>query len=87
MARAYFAQSRAFVRKYGRPLSIESFTLRFDYTAQSSRPEITKDSTMVRKLILALALGGIALTATACNTVKGVGRDIESVGNAADRAM
>jgi entericidin B len=42
---------------------------------------------MVRKLILALALGGIALTATACNTVKGVGRDIESVGDAADRAI
>ena len=30
---------------------------------------------------------GVALTATACNTVKGVGRDIESVGDAADRAL
>lgn len=42
---------------------------------------------MLRKFILALALGGVALTATACNTVKGVGRDIESVGDAADRAL
>lgn len=42
---------------------------------------------MIRKFILALALGGVALTATACNTVKGVGRDIELVGDAADRAI
>ena len=42
---------------------------------------------MARKFILALALTGIALTATACNTVKGVGRDIESVGEAGDRAI
>jgi entericidin B len=42
---------------------------------------------MVRKLILALALGGVALTTAACNTVKGAGRDVESVGEAADRAM
>lgn len=41
---------------------------------------------MIRKLILAAALGGVALTATACNTVKGVGRDVESVGEAGDRA-
>ena len=42
---------------------------------------------MVRKLIIAMALGGVALTATACNTVKGVGRDVESVGEAGDRAI
>jgi entericidin B len=41
---------------------------------------------MLRKLIFALAAGSIALTAAACNTVKGAGRDIESVGEAADRA-
>jgi predicted small secreted protein len=29
----------------------------------------------------------LVLTATACNTVKGVGRDIESVGEAGDRAV
>ena len=42
---------------------------------------------MVRKFIMALALGGVALTATACNTVKGVGRDVESVGEAGDEAI
>ena len=42
---------------------------------------------MVRKLILALALSGIALSATACNTVKGLGRDVESVGEAGDKAL
>lgn len=35
---------------------------------------------MLRKVILATLLGSIALTVTACNTVKGAGRDIESVG-------
>lgn len=42
---------------------------------------------MLRKFLLALAAGGIVLTASACNTVKGLGRDIESVGEAGDRAI
>lgn len=42
---------------------------------------------MIRKLVLAAALSGIALSATACNTVKGAGRDIESVGEAGDKAI
>ena len=42
---------------------------------------------MARKLVLALLAGSIALTTAACNTVKGVGRDIESVGDAGDRAL
>lgn len=42
---------------------------------------------MLRKLILITAAAGIALTATACNTVKGLGRDIESVGEAGDKAV
>ena len=41
---------------------------------------------MLRKTIIALTAVGIALTASACNTVKGLGRDIESVGEAGDRA-
>ena len=41
---------------------------------------------MVRKIVLALALSGVALTAAACNTVKGAGKDIESVGEAGDKA-
>ncbi|MBC2664997.1 entericidin A/B family lipoprotein [Novosphingobium flavum] len=42
---------------------------------------------MVRKLLLALAVAGITLTASACNTVKGAGRDIESVGQAGSDAI
>jgi predicted small secreted protein len=42
---------------------------------------------MFKNLIFALAAGSVALTASACNTVKGAGRDIESVGEAGDRAL
>ena len=42
---------------------------------------------MVRKLILALGIAAFSLAATACNTVKGAGEDIESVGEAGDRAV
>ena len=40
---------------------------------------------MLRKIIITLALGSLALTATACNTVKGAGEDIQSVGEAGDK--
>lgn len=42
---------------------------------------------MVRKLLTSLALTGLILGASACNTVKGVGRDIQSVGEAGDKAI
>ncbi len=42
---------------------------------------------MARKIIIALTASVIALTATACNTVKGAGEDIESVGEAGDEAI
>jgi predicted small secreted protein len=42
---------------------------------------------MIRKLIVVLAASSIVLGAAACNTVKGLGRDIESVGQAGDRAI
>jgi len=42
---------------------------------------------MVRKLILALGIAAFSLTAAACNTVKGAGQDIESVGEAGDEAI
>ncbi|WP_340586686.1 Entericidin EcnA/B family protein [Erythrobacter alti] len=42
---------------------------------------------MARKIILAFAVGALALSASACNTVKGLGNDIESVGEAGDRAI
>ncbi len=42
---------------------------------------------MFRKVLLIIAATSIALTAAACNTVKGVGRDIESVGEAGDEVI
>ena len=42
---------------------------------------------MVRKLLLAFGVTALTLSASACNTVKGVGEDIESVGEAGDRAI
>lgn len=41
---------------------------------------------MIRKAVLALAVSGLVLGAAACNTVRGVGQDIESAANAVDRA-
>lgn len=42
---------------------------------------------MTRKLLAAILLSGIVLSATACNTVKGMGRDIQSVGQAGSDAI
>jgi predicted small secreted protein len=42
---------------------------------------------MTKKLLLALAAASICLGASACNTVKGAGRDIESVGEAGSDAI
>lgn len=42
---------------------------------------------MIRKIVAATLLGGLLLGATACNTVKGAGRDIQSVGQAGADAM
>ena len=39
---------------------------------------------MAKKLIIALGIAAMTFTTAACNTVKGVGRDIESVGEAGD---
>ncbi|MGE4429195.1 MAG: entericidin A/B family lipoprotein [Sphingobium sp.] len=36
---------------------------------------------------IVVTLTGMALALSACNTVKGVGRDIESVGSAGERVM
>jgi predicted small secreted protein len=41
---------------------------------------------MVRKLFCLLALAS-GLTLSACNTVKGVGEDVKSVGEAGDKAI
>ena len=42
---------------------------------------------MFRKIVFVLAASAIALTATACKTVRGVGQDIESVANAGSDAV
>ena len=42
---------------------------------------------MLRKVIIALTASAIALSATACHTVKGAGRDIETVGQAGSDAI
>jgi predicted small secreted protein len=42
---------------------------------------------MFRKIILAALASSIVLGASACNTVKGLGRDIESVGTAGDKVV
>ena len=42
---------------------------------------------MVKKIVLALVASGIVLSASACNTVKGAGRDVESVGRAGEEAI
>ncbi|MBH0113551.1 entericidin A/B family lipoprotein [Novosphingobium sp. YJ-S2-02] len=42
---------------------------------------------MIRKIVFACLAGSLALGASACNTVKGAGQDIESVGQAGDEAI
>lgn len=46
-----------------------------------------KELKMLRKAVLAAVLLSTGLVLTGCNTVKGLGRDIESVGEAGDRAI
>ena len=41
----------------------------------------------MRKIIMAIGLAAITLSASACNTVKGFGRDVESVGQAGEDAI
>lgn len=42
---------------------------------------------MMKKFVIALVAGSLCFTAAACNAVRGLGRDIESVGEAGDRAI
>lgn len=42
---------------------------------------------MLRKILLTFGIAAFSLTAAACNTVKGAGEDIESVGEAGDEAL
>ena len=42
---------------------------------------------MFRKVLITLAIGTCALALAACNTVRGVGEDLESVANAGEEAI
>ena len=42
---------------------------------------------MTRKIILAIVAGSIELGASACNTVRGAGQDVESAANAVDKEV
>jgi entericidin B len=42
---------------------------------------------MIRRIILALGIGAMALGATACNTVRGAGDDLKSDADAVDKAI
>lgn len=42
---------------------------------------------MLRKVLIALGATAFALSASACNTVKGAGQDIQSVGQAGEDAI
>lgn len=41
----------------------------------------------MRKILLSIGLAATVLTTAACNTVKGAGRDIESVGKAGEEVI
>jgi len=41
----------------------------------------------MRKIMLVIGLAAMTFGTAACNTVKGLGRDIESVGQAGDDAI
>ena len=42
---------------------------------------------MIRKLFIVLGISALTLSAAACNTVKGVGEDIESVGRTGEEVI
>ena len=42
---------------------------------------------MTRKIILVIAASVMAVSTAACNTVRGVGQDLESVANDVDEAI
>ena len=42
---------------------------------------------MARRIVLALTASLFALTASACNTVRGAGEDLQSIANDVDEAI
>jgi predicted small secreted protein len=54
--------------------------------ATNSTRVFKEQATMIRKVLLVLALLGMALAATSCNTIQGAGRDIAAAGEAISEA-
>lgn len=52
-----------------------------------SNPVHKETGAMLKKFVLFLAAGGLFMGCAACNTVKGMGKDIQSVGQAGDDAI
>ena len=42
---------------------------------------------MIKKSLVALALGAMTISTVACNTVKGLGEDIKSVGETGEEVI
>lgn len=42
---------------------------------------------MSRKILSAMIMGAVLVSTAACNTVKGLGEDIQSVGKAGEKAI
>jgi len=42
---------------------------------------------MIRKLMLTLVVGSIVVSTSACNTVRGAGKDLNSAANTVDKEM
>jgi entericidin B len=42
---------------------------------------------MMKKVVFALVAGSLAFGASACNTVKGAGKDVQSAGQAGEDAI
>ncbi len=42
---------------------------------------------MIRKFVFATMMGGLLLGATACNTVKGAGQDLQSASQSTEEAI
>ena len=50
-------------------------------------PATGRCTSMIKKILIALTAGAMAFTASACNTVRGVGDDLGSAADAVDKEM
>ena len=58
-----------------------------NYEPDGSEPETSKVSYLeMRKIIIAVGLAAMTLSTAACNTVRGIGQDLQSVANDVDEA-